>query len=302
MVSSRGRARECMGQNVVDEHVDLRLGARQVGVPVEVSDARRRQHVLAEKRVSAAVPARLGDHRIGRIGVQLGLARPGHRLLAAEQVLHRGGRDQRPRPQRVGGDAVLAELGGEPQGAQGHPVLGDRVADVRAQPARLQADRRGQRQDVGVLRSLQVRDAGAADHERAAGVDLLHQVIALYRQRLGAGQVDRRGVVDADVDSPETLDRLRDGPHDLRLVADVTDDRQRTAARLLDLPCRRVHRSLELGMRLGRLGDQRDVGAVARRPYRDRQADATAGAGDEQGLALQGHMPSFLPSPGPARP
>jgi DNA-binding CsgD family transcriptional regulator len=112
------------------------------------------------------------------------------------------------------------------------------------------------------------------------------------RQRLGAGQVDRRGVVDADVDPAEPPDRLRDGLRDLRLVADVTDDRQRTAARLLDLPGRRVHRALELRMRLGRLGDQRDVGAVARRPYRDRQADATAGAADEQGLALQGHMPS----------
>src|SRR5215469_12419206 len=55
---------------------------------------------------------------------------------------------------------------------------------------------------------------------------------------------------------------------DLCLVADVADDRQRTAARRLDLLGRRVHRSLELGVRLARLGDQGDIGAVARRPDR----------------------------------
>src|SRR5262249_54953615 len=137
--------------------------------------------------------------------------------------------------------------------------------------------------------SLQVRDAGPADHERAAGVDRLHQVVALDLQRLGAGQVDRRGVVDAYVDPAEPLGGLRDGGRDLGLVADVADYRQRLAACRLDLRGRGVYRPLQPGMRLGRLGDQRDVGAVPRRPDRDRQADATAAAGDEQGLALEGH-------------
>src|SRR6185503_5823664 len=98
------------------------------------------------------------------------------------------------------------------------------------------------------------------------GVDRLHEVIALYLQRLGAGQVDRRGVVDADVDPAETLGRLRDGPGDLLLVADVADDRQRAAAGLLDLRGRGVHRPFEAGVRLGRLGDQRHAGAVPCRP------------------------------------
>src|SRR5262249_42962605 len=135
----------------------------------------------------------------------------------------------------------------------------------------------------------QVRDAGPADHERAAGVDRLHQVIALDLQRLGAGQVDRRGVVDAYIDPAEPLDGLRDGPLDLGLVADVADYRQRAAARRLDLRGRGAHRALQPGVRLSRLGDQRDVGAAPRRPERDRQADATAAAGDEQGLARKGH-------------
>ena len=102
------------------------------------------------------------------------------------------------------------------------------------------------------------------------------------------GEVDRAGVVDADVDAAEALDRLRDRGRDLLLVADVADDRQRLAARLLDRLGRRVDRALELGMRLGGLRDQGHVRAVAGRANRDRKADAAAAAGDEEGLALRG--------------
>ena len=76
---------------------------------------------------------------------------------------------------------------------------------------------------------------------------------------------------------------------DLGLVANVADHGQGAAARRLDLRGRGVHRPLQLGVRLGRLRDQRDVGAVPRRPDRDGQADAAAAAGDEQGLALERH-------------
>jgi len=49
----------------------------------------------------------------------------------------------------------------------------------------------------------------------------------------------------------------------------------------------------------GRLGDQRDVGTVPRRPERDRQADAAAASGDEQGLARKRHR--CLPFPAMVR-
>src|SRR6516164_5315647 len=101
-----------------------------------------------------------------RVGVQFGLAGPGHRRLAAAVQNLRGGQAAMARARK--------------------PEL---YADARGEPARLQADRRGQGQDVRVRRPLQVRDAGAADHERAAGVDRLHQVIAPDLQRLGTGQV-----------------------------------------------------------------------------------------------------------------
>ena len=100
-----------------------------------------------------------------------------------------------------------------------------------------------------------------------------------------AGQRDRRGVVDQDVDAAERVDRLRHRGLDLRLVAHVHRDRQRLAARALDLLGRRVDRPRQLRMRLDGLGGDDDVGAVARGAQRDGLADAAAGAGDEEGLA-----------------
>ena len=61
---------------VVDEQVDLRLGAGLVGVPVEVGHALGGQHVLAQERVPGAVAAWPGDYRVRRVGVQFGPARP----------------------------------------------------------------------------------------------------------------------------------------------------------------------------------------------------------------------------------
>jgi hypothetical protein len=115
----------------------------------------------------------------------------------------------------------------------------------------------------------------------------LHEVIALQRQRLGAGQVDRARVVHAHVDAAEPLDRVGDGRRHRVLVADVADDRERRPARLLDLRRGGEHRAREARVRLGRLGDQRDVGAVAGGAQRNRQPDAAAAAGDEQRLACQ---------------
>ena len=107
----------------------------------------------------------------------------------------------------------------------------------------------------------------------------------------------RRRVVDAHVDPAEPLDRLGStAATTCVLVADVADDRQRLPARRLDLLGRGVDRALELGVGLGGLGDQRDVGAVAGRPQRDGQPDAAAGAGDEQGLVGESRHGSSLAS------
>src|SRR2546430_10308074 len=47
---------------------------------------------------------------------------------------------------------------------------------------------------------LEMWDTGLAHHKGAACVDVLHEVVALHLERLGAGDVDRARVVDADIE------------------------------------------------------------------------------------------------------
>ena len=132
-----------------------------------------------------------------------------------------------------------------------------------------------------------MRDACLADDERAARVDVLHQVVALHLQGLGAGQVDRARVVHAHVDPTEALHRLLDGREHLFLVADVAHDRQCAPAGLLDLLGGGEDGALEARVGLGGLRDQGHVRAVARGPEGDRETDPAAPAGDEQRPALE---------------
>ena len=129
--------------------------------------------------------------------------------------------------------------------------------------------------------------AGLAHDEGPARVDVLHQVVALHLERLGAGDVDRARVVHADVDAAEAIDGLGHRVLDRLLVADVAGDGQGGTAGLLDLRGGRVDCALELRVRLGGLGDQRDVGAVARRPQGDRETDPAAAAAHEDRLVRE---------------
>ena len=74
------------------------------------------------------------------------------------------------------------------------------------------------------------------------------------------------------------------------LLAHVDHQRQRLAARLLDLLGGGVDRAGQLGVRRVGLGGDRDVGAVARGAQRDRKPDAARSPGDEQRLALERHV------------
>jgi hypothetical protein len=136
-----------------------------------------------------------------------------------------------------------------------------------------------------VRRIRQMRDAELRGQISAARVDLVHEVEALHVRLGRLRQIDGAGVVDQDVDAAELLRGLRDGCGELGIVADVAKDRQPLAAGFVDLLGRGVDRAWELGMRLGRLGGNGDVRPVARRPQGDGQADASAAAGDEEGLA-----------------
>ncbi|MOA44768.1 hypothetical protein D3C78_1670900 [compost metagenome] len=79
------------------------------------------------------------------------------------------------------------------------------------------------------------------------------------------------------------------------LLAHVQLQRQRLAAGRLDLRGNAEDGAGQFRMRLGALRHDDDIGAIARRAQGDLAANATAGTGDEQGLALQGHMPTPVP-------
>jgi hypothetical protein len=223
---------------------------------------------------------------MGGVGHDLDRAAVLEAFLAGQGELDGGGGDGGARPQGVAGHAVGPELLGHAQHAQAHIVLGHRIGDVRREPAGLDVQRRRQRQDVRVGRLLQVRQADLRGQERAAPVDLVHQVVALHVGRQRARQRDRRGVVHADVDAAERLDRLVDGRLDAGLLAHVDHQRQGLAAGRLDLLGGGVDGARQLGMGLGGLGGDDDIGPVAGRAQGDGQADAARGAGDEEGLAV----------------
>src|SRR5690606_9535895 len=106
------------------------------------------------------------------------------------------------------------------------------------------------------------------------------------------------GVVDEDVGAAECGAGGGNRIQDLRFLADVALDRQGPAAGLLHLFGHRVDGAGELGVGHAGLGDDGDVGAVARGAQGDGAADAARGAGDEEGLACKGRHPVLLLRPG----
>ena len=150
----------------------------------------------------------LGGPHAGREEAQLhdvGGAALAQALVAGQRELDRRRGDTGARPEGVEGDAVVLELGCHAEDAHGHAELGHRVSDMGPEPARAHVQRRREHQHMLIGGALQMRDAGLGRQERAARVDLVHQVIALHVGGFGAGQLDGRGVVDADVDAAEAF-------------------------------------------------------------------------------------------------
>ena len=128
-----------------------------------------------------------------------------------------------------------------------------------------------------------MRQRRLGEQERAADVDVHHQVELLGREVLGRFGGDRTGVVDHDVDAAEALDGGVDGTHDVVFVADVPDNGDPLTPGRLDLGDRGVHCAGQLGMGFGGLGQQHDVGAVPGGAQRDGEPDAPAASRDHHG-------------------
>ncbi len=99
----------------------------------------------------------------------------------------------------------------------------------------------------------------------------MHEIVALHLGLDRPGQTDGARVVDADVDAAELGNRLGDGGVHLIFEPDVDAEGERAAAGLLDLLRRGIDRAFQLGIWLGGLGDDCDVGAVSGTSQRDRQ-------------------------------
>ena len=134
---------------------------------------------------------------------------------------------------------------------------------------------------------LQLRQAGRRAQVGATRVDAVHQVEALHGRGFGAGHADGAGVVDQDVDTSKGFHRLGHRRKHGIIVAYVHRQRQRLATRRFNLGRRAVDGAGQLGIRVGGLGQDDDVGAVPRRAFGNGQANTTRGTGDEQGLALE---------------
>src|ERR1019366_481485 len=162
---------------------------------------------------------------------------------------------------------------------------------MRREPAGYQVQWRREHQHVRIGRDAQMRNAGARYQERAAAIDLMHQIVALGVGLQRRREADGTGVVDTDVDAAEFGDGARDCPLDLLLEADIALERERPAAGLAYLLGGGMDGAGELRMRRAGLGGDGHIGAVARGTQCDRQADAARGAGDEQRFARQrGHV------------
>ncbi len=138
-----------------------------------------------------------------------------------------------------------------------------------------------------VLGLLQERDRRAREHEGAANVHVLHEVVLLLGQVERTGKVDDARVVHDDVDAAELGSGRLDGTRNVGIFAHVAVNRQRPAAGLANGRRRGVNGALKLRVRRVRLRKNRNVCPVGRCAKRDREADAAAAAAHEDGLSCQ---------------
>src|SRR5690606_4987062 len=113
--------------------------------------------------------------------------------------------------------------------------LRQRVGEMRPEVVRTHRNRWRKREYVRISTIFEVRQTLSAAQEGSARVDAVHEVEALHRRLLGAGEGDRAGVVDQNIDARERIDCCRDCAGYLLLVPDVAFESKRVSSSLSDL-------------------------------------------------------------------
>jgi hypothetical protein len=112
------------------------------------------------------------------------------------------------------------------------------------------------------------------NHEGAAGVDLLHQIVPPHIGCRDGGQLDRAGVVHDDIDATEFIRGFIERSLHARFVTYVNRNWQCSSTGLRDLGGGGMNGTFQLWMRFDRLGGDDDVGAIGRCSQRDRKTDS----------------------------
>ena len=119
-----------------------------------------------------------------------------------------GGRgDRRSWPQCIDRD-FAAQLTCKSQHNQAHTEFCHRVGGVRREPLLGHLEGRGEHQDMRVFAPCKIGNGKFRNHERAAGVDLLHEIVTPHIGCRDRRQLDRAGVVYDNIDASEFLRRL----------------------------------------------------------------------------------------------
>ena len=207
---------------------------------------------------------RLGEDQVGGVGVDL-------RASATRPSTRRRRAGSGPRRSRsiVRGHSVLAATpasrssSASAEREQAHAVLRQRVGGVGAEPAAASRFSGGESVRMWPLSERsEVRDRRLGEQERAAHVDVLHQVVALRSAARSSVRSIALALLTTDVDAAERrrAPASRRTPPSSRTSPTIGSALPPAASISLR---RGVDRALELRVRLVGLGQQGDVGAVA---------------------------------------
>ncbi len=133
----------------------------------------------------------------------------------------------------------------------------------------------------------------AREHECAAHIHILHEIVLLLGKVKRRRKVNHTGVIDDDIDATELRNSLFDSARNIFIVAHVSVNRQRLPTCCADRLGRGVNRAFKLGVGSVGLRNQCDICAICCCTQCDRKADSTTATTHQNSLTCQRHGLSF---------